>query len=49
MLLTLSLRGPSVFKYLSVQPAVICSETLLRSLNRKFKINSLSGQEEEDK
>lgn len=37
------------FKYLSEQPAVIYSESLLRSLNGKFKINSLSGQEEEDK
>lgn len=45
----LSFGGPSVFKYLSVEPAVIYSEPLLRSLNRKFKINFLSGQEEEDK
>lgn len=45
----LSFGGPSVFKYLSAEPAVIYSEPLLRSLNRKFKINFLSGKEEKDK
>lgn len=49
VLLNSVVQRPSVLKYLSVQPAVIYSQPLSRSLHGKFRIYSLSGQEEEDK
>lgn len=49
MLLISIVRRFFYFKYLLMQPAVIYREALFRSLNGKFKINSLAGQEEKDK